>query len=156
MTTEEREKADKECEKFHKDDNYTKRRETAETQFKALRKIVVNLSAAAKWYQQTVEAEEKVRADQVAQLAQLGSGQREEWVEFLESYPSSVGTQPLDDVDIYLRSFLDGEARKVIEGLYFTVGNYAIAIKILTEYYGDEDTYIRLLYGNLHQNYGMA
>jgi hypothetical protein len=30
MTPEEREKADKECEKFHKDDNYSKRRETAE------------------------------------------------------------------------------------------------------------------------------
>jgi hypothetical protein len=66
MTTEEREKADKECEKFNKYDNYTKRRETAETQFKVLRKIVVTLSAAAKWYQQTVEQEEKVRADQVA------------------------------------------------------------------------------------------
>jgi hypothetical protein len=37
-----------------------------------------------------------------------------------------------------------------------SLGNYAIAIKILTEYYGDEDRYIRLLYGNLHQNYGMA
>lgn len=60
------------------------------------------------------------------------------WYEFWDQFSSNVHERRIKDVDklLYLRSVLEGEAKKTIEGLEITSANYIIAIDTLKERYG--------------------
>ncbi len=65
------------------------------------------------------------------------------WREFWDGFESSVDRNPhLQPVDKfhYLRDQLGGSARAVVAGLELTNTNYTVAVRLLTERFGNKDT----------------
>jgi len=73
------------------------------------------------------------------------------WVEFYDSFESSVHSQNIPDVQKfnYLLSTLRGSAHKALEGISVTNSNYLEALGILKKRYGDQNVIKRYLYSEL-------
>ena len=181
MVGEERDAEDKDSVKFFDKESIVKRLEQAEILFKQLKGAEKSCALAAKLCRAKADLEAKTLDRQIAltqaqQMAALGAtvpvspaatalytlptlqlrqfaGDREKWPEFWEGYKSAIHCRPLGHSEKmnYLRSLLEGEASKIIEGLTLKNENYAVCIKLLREHYGDAETYIRVLYGKLNE-----
>lgn len=66
------------------------------------------------------------------------SGDVLEWQSFWEQFEALVGQATIPDISKfgYLQSSLDGEAKRVIQGLPLTAANYPIACSVLRERFG--------------------
>lgn len=75
------------------------------------------------------------------------------WTPFWDQFESNIGNKRLNAVDklMYLKSTLDGEALKAIEGLESTNSNYEIATSILKERYGKHNLIVDAHYGALYR-----
>ena len=73
------------------------------------------------------------------------SGKKLQWRGFWEQFYSSIhSNEQLDDIEkfTYLRSLLEGKALKCIEGLSLSTNNYAEALHILQERFGNKQSLI--------------
>jgi hypothetical protein len=77
---------------------------------------------------------------------------KENWNDFWNIYSVAVD----EDVDlpsirkfVYLKSRLEGEAKQLIDGINLTEPNYATAVRILKDRYGNEDATVRSLHKEL-------
>uniref|UniRef100_A0A914YRX8 Uncharacterized protein n=1 Tax=Panagrolaimus superbus TaxID=310955 RepID=A0A914YRX8_9BILA len=71
-------------------------------------------------------------------------GEPTQWLEFWEAFQSSVDQKPLSDAEklAYLKGYLDGEAKKAIEG--YTSGRfYQDAVETLQVQFGKTDSIVR-------------
>jgi hypothetical protein len=73
------------------------------------------------------------------------SGNVLEWHEFFESFVAAVHKSDISDIEkfTYLRSQLKGDALNSISGISLTGANYAVALGLLKERFGDESMCIR-------------
>uniref|UniRef100_A0A914YW41 Uncharacterized protein n=1 Tax=Panagrolaimus superbus TaxID=310955 RepID=A0A914YW41_9BILA len=75
-------------------------------------------------------------------------GEPTQWLEFWEAFQSSVDQKPLSDAEklAYLKGYLDGEAKKAIEG--YTSGRfYQDAVETLQVQFGKTDSIVRTFKG---------
>ena len=80
-------------------------------------------------------------------------GQVTEWPDFWDMFETAVDSQPLADVVklTYLKGALTSTAAKSLSGLATTNTNYAVAVRLLKEKYGQTDDIIAALYSKLQR-----
>ena len=73
------------------------------------------------------------------------SGNVLEWTQFYECFVASVSESNLSEIEkfAYLRGQLTGEALSAINGLSLTSANYAVALDLLRDRFGDVNVLIR-------------
>ena len=75
------------------------------------------------------------------------------WQSFWDAFKSAIHNNAhLNAVDKinYMRSFLEGRARKVVEGFDLTEANYVNAIELLTQRFGQKKSVLTAHYKNLN------
>ena len=80
------------------------------------------------------------------------SGDKLKWTEFWDAFENAVHNNPrLSNIEkfIYLRSKLNGEAKRANQGLTLSKENYGVAISILKERFGNEQEVIDLHYNKM-------
>ena len=79
-------------------------------------------------------------------------GDKLKWAEFWDAFENAVHNNPkLSNIEKfnYLRSKLNGEAKRAIQGLTLSKENYGVAISILRERFGNEQEVIDLHYNKM-------
>ena len=81
------------------------------------------------------------------QIRRFG-GNRREWLDFEESFKCAVDNSVASEIEklTLLRSLLEGEARDLISGFRLETRSYVEAMKLLKEYYGDDQAHVRDLH----------
>jgi len=103
-----------------------------------------------------IKQENKQQNMQTVKLPKLEllsfNGDKTKWYEFWGSFESSVHTNSqLSDVDKfnYLKGKVNGAAREAISGLALTKENYAVAVGILKERFGNVQEVVKMHYDRL-------
>ncbi|XP_047998661.1 uncharacterized protein LOC125236018 [Leguminivora glycinivorella] len=84
---------------------------------------------------------------------QVYNGDVLSWCEFWDSFSSNIDSRNLPDVDklSYLKTSVTGDAKKAIDGLPTTNGNYKIAVTLLKERFGKKAHLIDAHYATLYK-----
>jgi len=76
------------------------------------------------------------------------SGNRREWLDFYESFKCAIDNSVASEIEklTLLRSLLEGEARELVSGFRLETRSFEEAIKLLRDYYGNDQAHIRDLH----------